>query len=56
MCFNDFTQSFIYLDIIKVNHKTTFNEDFEKLLKEIDNFANMLKVIADVISLYNFSY
>lgn len=56
MCFNDFTQSFIYLDVLKSNYKTTVNEDFEKLLNEIDNFTNILKVIEDVISLYNFSY
>lgn len=50
---NHFNESFKYLDKLKVNYKTLNNEDFEKLLMEINKFTSIYKVVKDVASLYN---
>ena len=53
---NHFDESFIYLNKLKVNYKTLNNGDFQKLLKEMNEFTTISRVIRDMTSLYNIPF
>ncbi|MDF2504661.1 MULTISPECIES: hypothetical protein [Clostridium] len=53
---NHFNESLIYLEKVKTNYRTLNNEDFKKLLEEMDSFTSISKVIKDVADLYNIPF
>jgi len=53
MSLDKFSKCFVYFDTIKINYKAVANEDLDKLIKEINNFIGILKVIKDILKLYN---
>lgn len=50
---NKFTKCFVYFDTVKISYNTIANEDLDKLIKETDSLKRILKVIKDILKLYN---